>query len=561
MASQLFRVDIDLGQNQLLNCVVQGASSDPSGGTYLDGQLFYNTTSHVLKYYNGNTSAWVSLGAGSGTVTSVSVVSANGLAGTVASSTSTPAITLTTTITGLLKGNGTAISAASSGTDYAPATSGSSLLKGNGSGGFSNAVSATDYAPATTGTSILKASSGGFANAASGTDYAPATSGSSLLKANGSGGFSNAVAGDIPNIAESQVTNLTTDLAAKAALASPTFTGTPAAPTASAGTNTTQLATTAFVQAAASAAAQGLSIKDSCVAATVGTETYTVVSGSVTVINGTTLDGQSPAIGDRILVKDAPASSGTGSANSTQPGNGIYAVTNATTNLTISRTADMSGAVNLPAGAFTFIEGGTVSANAGFVVSVPSTNAAFTYGTNNIKWTQFSGAGEITAGTGITKSANTISLTTPVAAANGGAGTVSGILKANGSGTVSAATSATDYAPATTGSSILKASSGGFANAVAGTDYAAATSGSSILKGNGSGGFASGIFQGTIGNGSSTSIAVTHSLGNQYPIVQVYEVSSGNMIICDVVATSTSVSTLNFNTAPTTNQYTVTIIG
>lgn len=45
----------------------------------------------------------------------------------------------------------------------------------------------------------------------------------------------------------SDVTNLSTQLAAKAPLASPTFTGTPAAPTASAGTNTTQIATTAFV--------------------------------------------------------------------------------------------------------------------------------------------------------------------------------------------------------------------------------------------------------------------------------------------------------------------------
>jgi hypothetical protein len=75
---------------------------------------------------------------GSGTVTSVSVVSANGLAGTVATATTTPAITLSTTVTGLLKGNGTAISAATSGTDYAPATSGSSILYGNGSGGFNN---------------------------------------------------------------------------------------------------------------------------------------------------------------------------------------------------------------------------------------------------------------------------------------------------------------------------------------------------------------------------------------------------------------------------------------
>lgn len=49
--------------------------------------------------------------------------------------------------------------------------------------------------------------------------------------------------------AQSTVTNLTTDLAAKAPLASPALTGTPTAPTATAGTNTTQIATTAFVLA------------------------------------------------------------------------------------------------------------------------------------------------------------------------------------------------------------------------------------------------------------------------------------------------------------------------
>ncbi len=53
-----------------------------------------------------------------GTVTSASVVSANGFTGSVATATSTPAITIGTSITGLLKGNGTAISAAVAGTDY-----------------------------------------------------------------------------------------------------------------------------------------------------------------------------------------------------------------------------------------------------------------------------------------------------------------------------------------------------------------------------------------------------------------------------------------------------------
>lgn len=63
-------------------------------------------------------------GTGSGTVTDVSVVSANGFAGSVANSTTTPAITLSTTITGLLQGNGTAISAVTigSGLDFTGGT-------------------------------------------------------------------------------------------------------------------------------------------------------------------------------------------------------------------------------------------------------------------------------------------------------------------------------------------------------------------------------------------------------------------------------------------------------
>lgn len=62
--------------------------------------------------------AYVDIAGGSGTVTSVSVVTANGFAGSVADPTTTPAITLSTTVTGIVKGNGTALSAASAGTDY-----------------------------------------------------------------------------------------------------------------------------------------------------------------------------------------------------------------------------------------------------------------------------------------------------------------------------------------------------------------------------------------------------------------------------------------------------------
>ena len=67
---------------------------------------------------NGSGSISISATGSGGTVTSVSVVSANGFAGTVATATTTPAITLTTSVTGVLKGNGTAISAATANTDY-----------------------------------------------------------------------------------------------------------------------------------------------------------------------------------------------------------------------------------------------------------------------------------------------------------------------------------------------------------------------------------------------------------------------------------------------------------
>jgi hypothetical protein len=96
---------------------------------------------------DGTNTSWATVSGGSGTVTSVSVVSANGLAGTVANSTTTPAITLSTSITGVLKGNGTAISAATAGTDYqAPIT-----LTTTGTSGAATFISNTLNIPQYTG--------------------------------------------------------------------------------------------------------------------------------------------------------------------------------------------------------------------------------------------------------------------------------------------------------------------------------------------------------------------------------------------------------------------------
>jgi len=85
--------------------------------TPANARLPIGSTGQVLTVVGG-LPAWMTPGAGSGTVSSVSVVSANGFAGTVATATTTPAITLSTTVSGIILGNGTSISSATPGTDY-----------------------------------------------------------------------------------------------------------------------------------------------------------------------------------------------------------------------------------------------------------------------------------------------------------------------------------------------------------------------------------------------------------------------------------------------------------
>ena len=68
-------------------------------------------------------------------------------------------------------------------------------------------------------------------------------------------------------------------------------------------------------------------------------------------------------------------------------------------------------------------------------------------------------------------------------------------------------------------------------------------------------------FAASIGNGSSTSIAVTHSLGTTDVHVQVFAVSGGAQVEPDVTITDSNNVTLDFTVAPTSNQYRVVIIG
>ena len=121
------------------------ASAVPTAGNLASGELALNIAD--MKLYAKNSSNVVTLlASASGAaaiVQSVAVASSNGFAGT-SSGGATPTITLTTTVTAsVLKGNGTSILAAVAGTDYAPPTSGTSILYGNGSGGFSNVTVGT----------------------------------------------------------------------------------------------------------------------------------------------------------------------------------------------------------------------------------------------------------------------------------------------------------------------------------------------------------------------------------------------------------------------------------
>lgn len=195
---------------------------------------------------------------------------------------------------------------------------------------------------------------------------------------------------------------------------------------------------------------QGFSMKGTAQACTTGSETYTIVSGSLTTINGTTIDGVSVNVGDVILVPTAPSSTGVGTAVSSgvgtnQAANGIYTITSIASNISVSRAADLSGSIS-PAGAFILVEAGSTNKGTAFWVSTPSSpDTAFTYGSTTMQWQAFP------LGSGVTS--------VSVATANGFAGsvanntttpaitittTITGLVKGNGTA-VAAATAGTDY--------------------------------------------------------------------------------------------------------------------
>ena len=142
---------------------------------------------------------------------------------------------------------------------------------------------------------------------------------------------------------------------------------------------------------------QGLDVKNSVEAATTANLSATYSNGTAgvgaTLTFGsavTTLDGYTLVNGDRILVKDQ--------TNAFE--NGIYTRTSSTV---FTRAIDADTSSDLSGGVFVFVEQGTLNGDNGYVFTH---NGAPTIGTTNLPVSQFSGAGQITAGAALTKSGN-----------------------------------------------------------------------------------------------------------------------------------------------------------
>lgn len=165
----------------------------------------------------------------------------------------------------------------------------------------------------------------------------------------------------------------------------------------------------------------GLSVRGSCTAATTTALTATYANGAsgvgATLTNATTMaafsiDGVSPTVGQRVLIKD----------QASQLQNGIYTVTtvgSGAVNWVLTRATDYDTTAEVFAGTYTIITSGTVNSTNMFVMTQTGT---ITMGTTAIVFSAFNSAANISVTAPITKVGNLIALTTPLAATYGGTG-------------------------------------------------------------------------------------------------------------------------------------------
>jgi len=150
---------------------------------------------------------------------------------------------------------------------------------------------------------------------------------------------------------------------------------------------------------------QALDIKDSVKLASTANINATYNNGAGTLTYDATgvqaVDGVNLAANDRVLVKN----------QSTQTQNGVYKVTTAPAvgvAGVLTRAVDADSAAEVTGGLFVFVEAGSSNADNAYVLT--SVTGTATLGTDNLVFTQFSGAGQIDAGNALTKTGNTIAV-------------------------------------------------------------------------------------------------------------------------------------------------------
>ena len=149
------------------------------------------------------------------------------------------------------------------------------------------------------------------------------------------------------------------------------------------------LSTQQSIKAYVDSVASGLDVKESCRVAT--TDAGNLTSGFAA---GSVIDDITLITSDRILIKNQTDGSE----------NGIYTVNSSGAP---TRALNFDENSEVTSGAFTFIEEGTTNADAGFVLT---TDGSITVGSTSLAFSQFSGAGQITGGDGLTKTGNTIDI-------------------------------------------------------------------------------------------------------------------------------------------------------
>jgi len=260
------------------------------------------------------------------------------------------------------------------------------------------------------------------------------------------------------------------------------------------------------------------------------TSARAIATSNITLSGTQTVDGVALVANDRCVV----------AGQSTASANGIYSVQAGAW----TRTTDADAWTELVS-AYVWIESGTANADTGWLCTV---DPGGTLGTTNVTWVQFSGAGQITAGNGLTKTGNTLDVGGTTNRITVAADSVD--IAATYVGQTSITTLGTVTAGTWTGTTIAVANGG---------------TGQTTAKAARETGLGAAGYYSSATHGAGTSIAITqatHGLrATRGLLVQVQDETSGAVEIPDIVVAASGDVTVTYAASVSANSKRVTIIG